>query len=82
MIITNPIPGHEDRNVEFLTQMGSAVAVTKKFSLTEAVEDLVASPQKRAEMQKSIDAIRKPSAVLDLCREVILLAQSVEKPEK
>lgn len=78
MVITSPIPGHEDRNVEFLTETGTAVAVTKKLPLTEAVRMLLSDPQRREEMQKSIDVIRKPTAVLDLCREVLLLAEEAQ----
>lgn len=79
MIIVSPIPGHEDRNVTFLTQMGAAVAVTKKHPLTAAVSELIADPARRAQMQESIDLIRKPNAVLDLCREILLLGEQAVK---
>lgn len=75
MIITSPIPGHEDRNVAFLTESGTAVAVTRKLPLPEAVRTLICDPLKRKEMQACIDTVRKPSAVRDLCQEVMLLAE-------
>lgn len=78
MIIVNPIPGHEDRNVKFLTQTGSAVAPTKKLPLAETVKALITDPERRTEMQASIDMIRKPNAVLDLCNEIFSLAQERE----
>lgn len=78
MVIVSPIPGHEDRNVEFLTEMGSAVAVSRRLSLTDAVDQLISDPARRLEMQKSIDKIRKPTAVLDLCHEVLTLAAEAE----
>ena len=78
MIIVNPIPGHEDRNVKFLTQTGSAVAPTKKLPLAETVKALITDPERRTEMQASIDIIRKPNAVLDLCNEIFSLAEERE----
>lgn len=78
MIIVNPIPGHEDRNVKFLTQTGSAVAPTKKLPLAETVKALITDPERRTEMQASIDMIRKPNAVLDLCNEIFSLAEERE----
>lgn len=78
MIIVNPIPGHEDRNVKFLTQTGSAVAPTKKLPLAETVKALITDPERRTEMQASIDMIRKPQAVLDLCHEIFSLAKEQE----
>ena len=82
MIIVSPIPGHEDRNVDFLTEKGSAVAATRRYPLPEAVKDLISSPQKREEMQKSIGVIRKPGAVTDLCREVFALAEQSDPNTK
>lgn len=78
MIIVNPIPGHEDRNVKFLTQTGSAVAPTKKLPLAETAKALITDPERRTEMQASIDMIRKPNAVLDLCNEIFSLAEERE----
>ena len=75
MVIVSPIPGHEDRNVEFLTKTGSAVAVTRRLPLVEAVKKVICDPALREQMQKSIDTIRKPNAVFDLCREIYALAE-------
>ncbi len=40
MILVNPIPGHEERNVEFLLNNGMAMLVTKTFPVDEAVYHL------------------------------------------
>ena len=82
MVIVDPIPGQEDRNVEFLTREGCAVAVTRKYPLEQAVSDLLFDRTRREEMRACVDKIRKPSAVLDLSREILALSSpDAEKTE-
>lgn len=78
MVIVSPIPGHEDRNAEFLTETGSAVAATARLSFAEAVRKVISDPALCESMQKSIDTIRKPNATFDLCREILALAEHSE----
>ena len=79
MIIVNPIPGQEDQNTEFLLNNGAAAAVTKGYSLEEAVYNLVTSPERIRNMEDAISILRKPNATNDICR--FVLDGCVRKPE-
>lgn len=62
MILINPIPGWEERNVEFLLNSGAAIRVTEGFSVSEAVYLLFAKPQRLELMERAIELIAKPDA--------------------
>ncbi len=73
MIICNPIPGHEDRNVQFLTEAGTAIAVNRRLSVADAVKLFFSDEKMGKEMQSRIDTFRKPNATVDLCAEIFAL---------
>jgi processive 1,2-diacylglycerol beta-glucosyltransferase len=77
MIIANPIPGHEDRNAEFLLNSGAAAMATKTARLTDVVYQLFYHPERLEQMRANIDLIRKPNAAADL----ITLIESLDKPK-
>ena len=62
MILTNPIPGHEARNKEFLINMGVAMTNSKTYPIEEVVAQILTSPKKLQTMENAIDLIRKPEA--------------------
>jgi len=66
MILITPIPGQEERNIDFLMNMGAALRASKTFSVTEAVHYLFECPGRLRLMQESIALIRKPNAAKDL----------------
>lgn len=70
LVIVEPIPGQEKHNADFLTKIGCAVTVTKKYPLEAVVRDLLRNEERRLEMQACADQIRKPQAVHDLVREI------------
>lgn len=67
MIITNPIPGHEDRNTEFLLNQGAAMAVTSTFPIDEVLHQMFDNPYRIEQMKKSMEIIRKPNSTADIC---------------
>ena len=75
IIISSPIPGHETRNADFLTEMGAALLCDKKTSLEEAVR-CVLDPSHRARQLAAIDRLRKPCAVADLCDAILALGDA------
>jgi processive 1,2-diacylglycerol beta-glucosyltransferase len=77
MIIANPIPGHEDRNAEFLLNSGAAAMASKTARLTDVVYQLFYHPERLEQMRANIDLIRKPNAAADL----ITLIESLDKPK-
>ncbi|MDR0458990.1 MAG: hypothetical protein LBG68_00800 [Coriobacteriales bacterium] len=66
MILVSPIPGQEERNTEFLLNIGAALHVTKTFSLDEAVFFLFNNPGRLRIMKESIDMISKPKSAKTL----------------
>ncbi len=67
MIIVNPIPGQEDRNTEFLTNNGVAMAVTSTSPLDEVLYQLFSDPRRFEVMRNAIDIIAKPNSTRDIC---------------
>lgn len=66
IIICNPIPGQEDRNTDFLLNMGAAMRVSRTVRLSDVLYQLFHDPARVALMKESIDLIRKPNATADL----------------
>ncbi len=68
MVIVDPIPGQEDRNTEFLTNNGVAMAVTATSPLDEVIYQLLSNPRRTEVMQEAIDLIAKPNSTRDICK--------------
>lgn len=62
MVLTNPIPGQEFRNSEFLVNMGAAMTNSKTYPIEEVVAQILTNPEKLEIMKKGIGLIRKPEA--------------------
>lgn len=79
LLMIDPLPGVEDRNVEFLQANGAAIYITKTFQLEDALFLLFRSPGRLARIRESIRSIAKPNAARDLCR---VIAETIEKKEE
>lgn len=66
MIISNPIPGHEDRNLSFLVNTGAAIVVNDNFAVQDALNMLFTCPWRIHIMEESVSHIGKPNATADL----------------
>ncbi len=62
MILVDPIPGQEDRNVEFLINHGVAMIATRTYPLGDALAQLIGDEQRRADICQAIGRIAKPNA--------------------
>lgn len=80
ILMINPIPGQEERNVEFLVNNGLAVNVTSTYPIDEALYQLFYYPQKLQSMESNIQLVGKPNATEDLCR--FILGLGSEKGRK
>lgn len=67
MILVNPIPGQEDRNLEFLLNNGCAMAVTKTTPLEEVIYQFFYYTDRDENMKRSISLLRRPNSTKDLC---------------
>lgn len=66
-IIMNPIPGQEDRNMEFLVNSGAAVMVTDTFGVDEALYQIVNNQWRLELLKMSVERIGKPDSTKKLC---------------
>lgn len=78
MIMVNPIPGQETRNVDFLLNAGTALSVTDIFPLKDAVHQYFSEPKRMELMRQCTDLIRKPDSTNDICQLVFDLAAQAE----
>lgn len=67
MIIVDPIPGQEDRNTEFLTNNGVAMAVSSTSTLDDVMYQLFANPERARVMADATKIIAKPNSTRDIC---------------
>ena len=67
LILINPIPGQEDRNLEFLMNNGLAQYVTETYPIDEAVYQLLTNSWRKSHIREDIEKMSKPNATRDLC---------------
>ncbi|MDD6188987.1 MAG: glycosyltransferase [Clostridiales bacterium] len=75
-ILMNPIPGHEERNIEFITNNGGAIRVTPNFSVSEAIYFLFSNPERLKLMEQCLALIAHPDATERICSFVEELVNS------
>ena len=68
MVLINPIPGQEDRNMDFLTNHGMAMRANATLPVGEVVGQLMLSQARRRLMSQAQEAFGKPNATLDVCQ--------------
>ncbi len=66
IIIANPIPGQEERNCEFLLNMGAAVKASETFKIDEVLSSLLNDEKRTQTMLDNIKRIKKPNAAKEL----------------
>lgn len=79
MLMIHPLPGVEDRNVEFLQANGAAIYITKTWQISDAMHLLFQCPGRINRLQESIQAIAKPHATQDLCQHIAQTIQTMEE---
>lgn len=62
IIMLDPIPGHEDRNKEFMLNNGVAMCISPTFPVTEAIFQLLHYDFKIKELKDNMKNIAKPDA--------------------
>lgn len=66
-LFVNPIPGQEDRNMEFLVNSGAGIMLTKTFPPDEALYQLMNTPWRLEQMKQSVSHLGKPDSTKQLC---------------
>ena len=70
-ILVNPIPGQEDRNMEFLVNSGAGIMVTKTFPIDEALSLLMNNRWRLEFLEESVKHLGKPNSTRNLCEFII-----------
>lgn len=80
-VIMNPIPGQEDRNMEFLVNNGAAIAATETFGVDEALFELFSHSWRLRLLKLSVRRLGKPNSTTNLCDfvEVLLKGGDADK---
>lgn len=79
VILMNPIPGHEDRNQEFLVNNGLAMAVSKTCSLDEAVYQFLKNRWRRENLREGIRYVSSPNPTKALCDFIVSQGMECER---
>lgn len=66
MVLINPIPGQEERNMDFLTNFGMAMRANRTLPVDEAVAQLMMSSVRRRLMSQAQEVFGKPNATADV----------------
>jgi processive 1,2-diacylglycerol beta-glucosyltransferase len=62
MVLVSPVPGQEEENVSYLTQLGAAVAATTPVELRRALLDLLTHPDRLGRMREATRRVKRPDA--------------------
>ena len=62
LILTNPIPGQEERNMEFLVNSGAAMVISKTFPIENALYQFFECSWRRRLMEEAVANIGKPDS--------------------
>ena len=79
-ILLDPIPGQEDRNVEFLLNNGLAIKVSPTFPIDEAMYQLMLHDWHLEMLSKAAKLMGKPNAAKDICSFVLEKCGSAALP--
>lgn len=73
MIIVNPIPGHEERNSEYLLNLGAAMRANEVYTVELLADAVFSDPDRMAAMKHAAARLGKPSATRDICDLILRL---------
>ena len=66
-IIMNPIPGQEDRNMDFLVNNGAAIMANDIFGVDEALFEIFSHKWRLRLLKLSVTRLGKPHSTIKLC---------------
>lgn len=78
MVITNPIPGQEERNARYLLKHGVAERADDPQAISDMVHHLISHPAKLRRMAEKTKEIATPYAAMEVARHIFRLIRSGE----
>lgn len=76
MIITNPIPGQEERNARYLLKQGVAERADDPKEIANLVKTLLGHPNRLKKMREKARETAKPYAAMEVARHIFKLASA------
>jgi processive 1,2-diacylglycerol beta-glucosyltransferase len=73
LVITNPIPGQEERNSDHLLEAGAAIRCNNMPTLAYKIDRLLGDPERFAAMQNNARALGRPNAAREIVDKVLEL---------
>jgi len=73
LVISNPIPGQEERNSDHLLEAGVAIRCNNMPTLAYKLDRLLADPERFAAMQGNAYAMARPTAARDIVQKLLEL---------
>jgi processive 1,2-diacylglycerol beta-glucosyltransferase len=80
MVISEPIPGQEDRNADYLLENGCAIKVNNLASLTHKLTSLLDDPARLARMRAAGQSKARPQAAFDVAKGCLQLLSQQAVP--
>ncbi|MDR2529997.1 MAG: galactosyldiacylglycerol synthase [Oscillospiraceae bacterium] len=74
-ILVNPIPGPEQRNMQFLCNSGCAMHAGKNFTVSEALRLMFDDPYRLPEMRAALKRYSRPDSAARICEFAIRLCE-------
>ena len=71
IIISNPIPGQEEENAEFLEDSGAAIWIKKDDNISEIINNILEDEQKLENMKQKSILIARPNSTKDICETIL-----------
>ena len=68
IILTNPIPGQEERNLDFMQNNGVAMSLSDEFTADKAVYQLIHNPDVKETLLENVKRLAKPYSTQDLAK--------------
>lgn len=79
IIMTNPIPGQEDRNVEFLLNNGAAFRTSSTYTIDEVIYQLFTNQMRRRLLRATVKALGKPNSTKDFAKLLFEITGQADK---
>lgn len=79
MLISKPIPGQEERNLEFLLNFGCCMKISKTSPADEVIAQIMMNPKKLDLMLQSIQTIRKPDSTQQLYKHIMKMISETKE---
>lgn len=75
IVMANPIPGQEDRNVEFLLNNGAAVKVSPTYPVDEVICQMFANNKRLEGLRRMVNILGKPNATEDFINFILEIGE-------